>query len=131
MRRHRQNLQPEQQSRLAAYLSDHPALEEIYRFKQRLCYLLRKRHRTRKQGKKLALRFPQIVYQLRQAGLPQLVQLSETLHFWSTEIATMWHFRRNRAITEGLHTKMEVLRRQAYGFRNFQNYRRRVKLMCS
>jgi len=26
---------------------------------------------------------------------------------------------------------MEVLQRQAYGFRNFQNYRLRVKLMCS
>jgi hypothetical protein len=30
-------------------------------------------------------------------------------------------------ITEGVHTKMEVPQRQAYGFRNFQNYRMRVK----
>ncbi|HEX6804742.1 MAG TPA: transposase, partial [Terriglobales bacterium] len=34
-------------------------------------------------------------------------------------------------ITEGFHTKMEVLQRQAYGFRNFQNYRLRVRVMCS
>jgi transposase len=26
---------------------------------------------------------------------------------------------------------MEVLQRQAYGFRNFNNYRLRVKIMCS
>jgi transposase len=26
---------------------------------------------------------------------------------------------------------MEVLQRQAYGFRNFNNYRLRVKVMCS
>jgi transposase len=26
---------------------------------------------------------------------------------------------------------MEVLQRQAYGFRNFQNYRLRVKVLCS
>jgi transposase len=26
---------------------------------------------------------------------------------------------------------MEVLQRQAYGFRNFQNYRLRVRVMCS
>jgi transposase len=26
---------------------------------------------------------------------------------------------------------MEVLNRQAYGFRNFQNYRLRVRVMCS
>ena len=31
----------------------------------------------------------------------------------------MWRFTRNNGITEGFHTKMEVLQRQAYGFRNF------------
>jgi hypothetical protein len=29
------------------------------------------------------------------------------------------------------HTKMEVLQRLAYGFRNFKNYRLRVRIMCS
>ncbi len=47
------------------------------------------------------------------------------------EIATMWRFTRNNGITEGFHTKMEVLQRQAYGFRNFNNYRLRVKILCS
>ncbi|MGE5647385.1 MAG: transposase [Acidobacteriota bacterium] len=28
-------------------------------------------------------------------------------------------------------TQTEVLQRQAYGFRNFNNYRLRVKIMCS
>lgn len=130
MRRHRHKLTAEQQARLLAYLAQHPALELIYRFKQRLCYLLLKRHRTRKQCEALAPRLLRAIYQLRQAGLPQLVQLGETLHSWSAEVATMWRFTRNNAITEGFHTKMEVLQRQAYGFRNFQNYRLRVKLMC-
>ena len=49
MRRHRHNLQPAQSEKLAAYLAERPALELIYRFKQRLCYLLLKKHRTRKQ----------------------------------------------------------------------------------
>lgn len=40
----------------------------------------------------------------------------------------MWRFTRNNGITEGFHTKMEVLSRQAYGFRNFNNYRLRVKI---
>src|SRR5678815_6127620 len=40
MRRHRHNLRADQQLRLAAYLAEHPMLETIYRFKQRLCYLL-------------------------------------------------------------------------------------------
>jgi transposase len=60
-----------------------------------------------------------------------LVALGHTLHAWREEIATMWRFTRNNAITEGFHNKIEVLSRQAYGFRNFQNYRLRVKVMCS
>ena len=42
MRRHRHNLKPEQKIRLLAYLGERPALNVIYRFKQRLCYLLLK-----------------------------------------------------------------------------------------
>jgi transposase len=130
MRRHRYNLTLEQQSRLSAYLAQRPTLELIYRFKQRLCYLLLKKHRNRKQCESLAPRFLRAVHQLRQAGLPQLVQLGQTLHSWQSEIAAMWRFTRNNGITEGFHNKMELISRQAYGFRNFENYRMRVKVLC-
>ena len=43
----------------------------------------------------------------------------------------MWRFTRNNGITEGFHNKMETITRQAYGFRNFENYRLRVKVLCS
>lgn len=131
MRRHRHNLKPEQNTRLEAYWEQFPVLREIYRFKQRLCYLLLKKHRTRQQCVPLAQRFLKALHQLSQARLPQLVQLGQTLSSWSVEIAMMWRFTRNNGITEGFHTKMEVLQRQAYGFRNFANYRLRVKIMCS
>ncbi len=130
MRRHRHHLKPEQQERLATYLAGFPILELIYRFKQRLCYLLLKKHRTRRQCEPLARRFLRAVYQLRHAGLPQLVQLGETLHAWREEIGAMWRFTRNNGITEGFHNKMELINRQAYGFRNFENYRLRVKVLC-
>jgi transposase len=131
MRRHRHNLKPEQQLRLANYLAQHPVFETIYRFKQRLCYLLLKKHRTRRQCERLVPRFLRAVYQLREAGLAQLVQLGLTLASWSEEIVAMWRFTRNNGITEGFHNKMELINRQADGFRNFQNYRLRVKVLCS
>jgi transposase len=130
MRRHRHNLRPDQKRKLEAYFDQFPALREIYRFKQRLCYLLLKKHRTRESCAHLATRFVKAIQQLRESGLSALVQLGETLNSWSAEIATMWRFTRNNGITEGFHTKMEVLQRQAYGFRNFQNYRSRVRVMC-
>ncbi len=71
------------------------------------------------------------VASLRCCGLAPLVQLGHTLYAWRDEIACMWRFTRNNGITEGFHTKMELLQRQAYGFRNFQNYRLRVSVMCS
>jgi Transposase and inactivated derivatives len=92
---------------------------------------LLKKHRNRKQCQALAPRFLRDVYQLRQAGLAQLVQLGDTLNCWSEEIVAMWRFTRNNGITEGFHNKMELINRQAYGFRNFENYRLRVKVLCS
>ena len=130
MRRHRHNLKPEQLVRLQAYFEKFPPLGEIYRFKQRLSYLLLKKHRTRKACVPLVQRFLKALHQLLHCGLAQLVTLGETLASWAVEIATMWRFTRNNGITEGFHTKMEVLQRQAYGFRNFQNYRMRVRVMC-
>lgn len=131
MRRHRHNLKPEQALKLTAYLDEYPALREIYRFKQRLCYLLLKKHCSQKKCRRLATRFLKTVEDLKQAGLAPLVQLGNTLDSWKEEISTMWRFTRNNGITEGFHTKMEVLQRQAYGFRNFNNYRLRVKVLCS
>lgn len=131
MRRHRHNLKPEQAVKLARYFAKYPAMEAIYRFKQRLCYLLLKKHKTRKQCEKLAPRFLRTITALQQSGLAALVTLGDTLYSWRDEIATMWRFTRNNGITEGFHTKMEVLQRQAYGFRNFENYRLRVKVLCS
>jgi transposase len=131
MRRHRHHLSLDQHERLFTYLRQNPVMELIYRFKQKLCYLLLEKRRNQRRCQKLAPRLLRAISELRQAGLPSLVQLGDTLHSWRHEIATMWRFTRNNGITEGFHTKMEVLQRQAYGFRNFQNYRLRVKVMCS
>ena len=120
MRRHRHNLKPEQKLRLMAYLAERPALDAIYRFKQRLCYLLLKKHKSKRQCQKLIPQFLRAVVELRQSGLMPLVALGETLHSWSQEIARMWRFTRSNGITEGFHNKMETISRQAYGFRNFE-----------
>ncbi len=42
----------------------------------------------------------------------------------------MWRFSKSNGPTEGFHTKMEMMTRRAYGFRNFENYRLRVLTHC-
>jgi transposase len=85
------------------------AVDVLARFKQRLCYLLLKKHRTRRQCEKLIPRLLRAIHQLHQTGLVPLVQLGETLPAWRQEIATMWRFTRNNGITEGFHNKMELI----------------------
>ncbi|HBI2948300.1 TPA: transposase [Legionella pneumophila] len=36
----------------------------------------------------------------------------------------------SNGITEGFHRKMKLIQRRAYGFRNFENYRVRVRVLC-
>jgi transposase len=59
-----------------------------------------------------------------------IVQLGKSLWSWREEIVRMWRFTKNNGITEGFHNKMETISRQAFGFRDFQNYRLRVKVLC-
>jgi transposase len=130
MRRHRKNLKPDQQVRLQSYLRMHPVVATTYGFKQRLCHLLLKKHRTRKQCIPLARLLLRSIGYLRTCGLAQMITLGETFDSWKEEIATMWRFTKSNGITEGFHNKMETISRQAYGFRNFDNYRMRVKVLC-
>lgn len=131
IRRHAENLTSEQKVKLRAYLMKFPAMEVIYDFKQRLCRLLLNKRQTARQCGKLIPQLLSHIDALRNSGFASLKTLGETLHSWSDEIGRMWRFTRNNAITEGFHTKMEALQRQAYGFRNFDNYRLRVKVLCS
>ena len=130
MRRHRHNLKPEQREtqRLPGTVSR--ARSDLSLQAVTLLSAAEKNTRTRKQCVRLVSRFLTAIDQLRHSGLAQLVTLGDTLHSSQQEIATMWRFTRNNGITEGFHTRMEALQRQAYGFRNFDNYRLRVTIMC-
>ncbi len=56
--------------------------------------------------------------------------LLKTLTSWMGPILAMWRFSKTNGITEGYHNKMEMMSRRAYGFRNFENYRLRVRGRC-
>jgi transposase len=71
-----------------------------------------------------------MIRQLKETTLEPLKTLGETLDRWKDEIGRMFRFSRTNGITEGFHTKMEMLSRRAFGFRNFANYRLRVLAHC-
>ena len=68
--------------------------------------------------------------ELKNSQIEAMRTLGETLFSWRNEIGRMWRFKKTNSITEGLHNKMEMISRRAFGFRNFNNYRLRVLALC-
>jgi len=131
MRRHEDNLSSEQQVRLADYLDRIPGLQPLYAFWRRLWNLLRIKHRTARKCRKLIRQLLWFIRELKDSGFEELKTLGTTMENWQEEIACMWRFVKNNGITEGFHNKMETIKRRAYGFKNFENYRLRVRALCT
>ena len=74
--------------------------------------------------------FLEMIHQLKTSPMASLSTLGSTVESWSEEIVRMWRFTKTNSITEGLHNKMEMITRRAYGMRNFENYRLRVRVHC-
>ncbi len=131
LRRHSENLSQEGRAKLATYLHDHPAIAHVYTFKQELTRLLLIKHRRKRDVRHLIPRLRKAIQELRASPFPALSRLGRTLSDWMPEIARMWRYTRNNGTTEGFHTKMEMIQRRAFGFRNFENYKLRVKVLCA
>jgi transposase len=131
LRAHPDNLTPERLKRRDEYLAQRPAIQAIYLFKRKLHGLLTRKKLTAKRCKRLIPIFLNSIDMLKRSPFKKLVTLGKTLYQWCEELVRMWRFTKNNGITEGFHRKMKLIQRRAYGFRNFENYRLRVKVLCS
>jgi len=113
------------------YLKKQPMIESIYQFKQKLYRILMKKTMTKRQCKRIIPIFLNMIKLLKQSPFKKLKTLGKTLYQWREEVVRMWRFKKNNGITEGFHRKMKLIQRRAYGFRNFENYRLRVRVLCS
>jgi transposase len=127
---HPQNLEPEEWAKLSAYLRTHEPVRLLYEEKNALCRLFRIKHRTVRQCRALVPRFLEEIRKLKASRFHHLSTLGQTLEDWREEIARMWRYTRSNGITEGFHTKIEMIQRRAYGFRNIENLRLRVRVLC-
>lgn len=123
MRRHHWKLSAVQKEHLHQSLAQEPVLEALYFAKQQLNGFLVMKSLNRKRIQKMMPQFLGLIEQFEQSPARGLAQ---TLRSWLEPIVRMWRFTKSNGITEGFHTKMEMISRRAYGFRNFENYRLRV-----
>lgn len=127
MRRHHWKLSSVQKERLHGYLEQSPVLQALYFAKQQLNGFLVLRSLTARRARRM---MPKLLRLIEQFWESPARALAATLRSWIEPIVRMWRFSRSNGITEGFHTKMEMLSRRAYGFRNFENYRMRVLAQC-
>lgn len=130
MRRRPDRLRGDQIERLHKYIASVPGLEPLYIVWQDLLRLLRMKGLCQRGCRKILPEFLWIIEELKKTPFKQLQTLGLTLENWKEEIARMFRFSKTNGITEGLHNKMEMISRRAYGFRNFENYRLRVRVLC-
>ena len=126
----REWLSEPQKQHLQDTFSRNPALQAVYEFCQDLCELLRLRRQNKAQCRKLISRLLACIDELCRSPFKPMSSLGRTLNSWKEEIARMFRFTKNNGITEGFHRKMKLIQRRAYGFRNFENYRLRVRVLC-
>jgi transposase len=131
LRTNPENLTPQRLKKRDEYLKQQPIVDAIYQFKRQLQRVLMKKTMKARQCRRVIPVFLKMITALKESPFKRLVTLGKTLYQWREEVVRMWRFTKNNGITEGFHRKMKLIQRRAYGFRNFENYRLRVKVLCS
>ena len=126
----RDRLTDSQKERLRTYFAGRPDIGSLHEFLHDTADLLRVRAQSVDSCRKYVAELLNKIDQLRNTPFAPLRTLGRTLHNWREEVARMFRFTRNNGITEGFHRKMKLIQRRAYGFRNFENYRLRVRVLC-
>ncbi len=63
--------------------------------------------------------------------LPEVLTLRRTLIRWRHEILAYFHTGLTNGRVEGLNLKAKLVKRRAYGYRSFRNYRLRLLNACA
>ena len=108
------------------FLDRHPMLRQVYLAKEALHAL----YRTR--GIDRATRaFERLLQRCDASDLPELATLARTLRRWRSEVLAYFETGITNAITEGFNLKAKLVKRRAFGYRSFRNYRLRLLNACA
>ena len=125
-----ENLSAQKKQRLTQYFEQQPAIKNLWIFWQELVELCRNKGKNPAACRKLVRELLNKTEMLKESPFRPLQTLGKTLINWLTAIARMFRYYKSNGIVEGFHRKMKLIQRRAYGFRNFENYRLRVRVMC-
>ena len=114
-------LKPEQQERVDALLYVNDELRKAYYLKESFYAILdcKERHTAKEM-------MNEWLYMAQNSQLSEYYQCSNTLINWQKEILNTFEHPYSNGITEGCNNKIKVLKRNAYGYRNFRRFRNRI-----
>ena len=114
-------LSDEQKQQVNIMLYASPTLSSAYFFKEDFLEILDCKNRS---SAKAAM--SDWINSALDSGIPQLQKCSNTLINWLTGILNSFSSPLTNGFTEGCNNKIKVLKRNAYGYKNFNRFRNRI-----
>ena len=111
---------------LRTWLASYPALRELYDAKEALAGFYRVR--SYEQASRILTAFTD---RLAHSQLPELQTFRSTLLRWRKHILAYFRTRSTNGMTEGFNGKAKLVKRRAYGYKSFTNYRLRLLNACA
>ena len=124
--RNGKDLLPMKRFLLNRWLEGFPELQEVYHAKEALHGFYRIRGQRRAEYALTAM-----TDRMALSKLPEIQTLRRTLIKWRKEILAYFGTRLTNGRTEGFNTKAKLVKRRAYGYRSFKNYRLRLLHACA
>lgn len=110
---------------LRSILHFYPDLKDIYTAKEALHSFYRI-----KGFKKASEALTRLTDWLAYSKVPELQTLRRTLKKWRVEILNYFKTKLTNGRTEGYNRRAKLIQRNAYGFKNFENYRLKLIYLC-
>jgi transposase len=119
----REKLKDEEKQALDKLLERYPELKAFYYFKEQLRLFYKAKNRE-----EAAILLSRIILNMECSDDAAINQWGRTIKRWRTYILNYFISRTTNAFTEGSHTKIKMIKRLSYGFRNVQIYIRKMML---
>lgn len=120
------SLKSEEQRQVLVMLDVSPTLSTAYFLKELLYSILDEQDPDKQ--KKL---FSEWIEEAAESNIPAFVKCATTYSNWFSPITNSFFCPYTNGFTEGCNNKIKVLKRNAYGFRNYKRFRNRILLMFS
>lgn len=108
-----------------SFLEEYPEMKELYSWKERIHGFYRI-----KGYEKAKIAFTKMTDAMSCSALKEIKTLRKTFIKWRKEILNYFRTGLTNGRTEGFNNKAKLVKRRAYGYKSFRNYRLKVLTAC-